>query len=293
MSIVSCVIPCPDLLSLCLKTQRHWGTTFVRPEPKSRIKRLSEGGGEGEEVYQCVKGDCVEGQQTSRIVHIHCYSLRRIRRGEGVGDGCSVCIVTDRVVIIIGAEQTPGMIIHSKHTVTFVSSPADSFVAHWYINLSSPFHLPVTTTGQITFTQQLRPPVESVRVIRIRLVLLHTRHLPVVVGQFELSVDCVCVERELTGIWWRRTRCIAAAVINYICWFTDGGSWHQRSEIVKAVGSAWMKFKTHLHFHRPGLKNLTPAGFTLKREVGQTCSLHFSVYKHGLNTALSNRGQSL
>ena len=87
---------------------------------------FSECGVEGVEVDQCVRGDSVEGQSASRTVHIHCYSVRD-RGGEG-GDGCSSLIVTDRVTFI-RAEQTPGLIIVSKCTVT-VSSPADSSVTH-------------------------------------------------------------------------------------------------------------------------------------------------------------------
>ena len=110
--------------SLC-STQRQPGT--IEPEPKPRKQRFfSEGGAEGVEVDQCVRGDSVEGQSASRTVHIHCCSVRGGGGGGGGGDGCSSLIVPDRVTSI-RAAQTPGLIIPSKHTV---SSPADSSVTH-------------------------------------------------------------------------------------------------------------------------------------------------------------------
>uniref|UniRef100_G3NAL7 Uncharacterized protein n=1 Tax=Gasterosteus aculeatus TaxID=69293 RepID=G3NAL7_GASAC len=103
--------------------------TRTRPEPEPRIKRFSECGAEGVEVDQCVRGDSVEGQRASRTVHIHCYSTRGGGGGGGGGDACYCLIVTDRVTSI-RADQTPGLIIVSKHTVSTVSFPPDSSVTH-------------------------------------------------------------------------------------------------------------------------------------------------------------------
>ena len=177
--------------------QKHWGTRPV--DPKSRIERLSECGVEGVEVDQRVRGDSVEGQSSSRNVHINWNSVR----DWGGTNGCLSLIVNDRVTIIIRADQPPGLIIKSKHTVITESFPSDSSVTHWYINPSSPLHLPVTATSQTSCTQQLPPVFKPVWMIRIRLILFHKCHLPVVVRQFEFSVYCVCVDCELTGIWWR------------------------------------------------------------------------------------------
>ena len=88
---------------------------------------FSECGVEGVEVDQCVRGDSVEGQSASRTVHIHCCSVRD--RGGGGGGECSSVVVTYRVTSI-RAAQTPGLIIVSKHTVLYASSPADSSVTH-------------------------------------------------------------------------------------------------------------------------------------------------------------------
>ena len=120
---------------------------------------------------QIVGGDSEEGQSASRIVHIHCYSV-------GGGHVCSCVIVRD-IVAIIRAAQVPVPIIPSKHTVETVSSPVDSSVTHWYINMSSPLCLQVTATSQTSCTQQLRQLFKSVWMIKIRLFLLHIDHLPV------------------------------------------------------------------------------------------------------------------
>lgn len=64
----------------------------------------------------------------------------------------------------------------------------------------APLRLPVRAAAQTAAAQQLATEVESVRVIGIRLILVDVRHRPVVVGQPEFSVDCVCVKREFTEI---------------------------------------------------------------------------------------------
>ena len=154
---------------------------------------------------QCVRGDSVEGQSASRIVQIHCHPVGvkvRVRvRVRGGMEGSPSFIVIDSK--IIGALQTPGLIISSKPALSFVSFCYDSFVRHRYINHSSPLDLPVTATGQTISAQQLLPAVKPLWVIRVRLLHFHCCHLPVVVGQFEESVYCVCVHYEFTGPWWR------------------------------------------------------------------------------------------
>lgn len=134
-------------------------------------------------------------------VHIHSYSVRA--GGGGGGDVYRFVIVPHRVTNSIGADQTPGLIVPSKQTVVSVSFPADPSVSHRYVKSSTPLDLPVGATGQTVTTQKLRPVVKPVWMIRIRLILVHVWHLPVVVRQPDLSVYCVCVERELTWIWWR------------------------------------------------------------------------------------------
>ncbi|KAJ0050816.1 hypothetical protein NL108_006954 [Boleophthalmus pectinirostris] len=106
-------------------TQRHGGA--FRPEHKPREQSVSECGVEGVEVGQLVRGDCVEGQRTSRTVHKHCYSPRR--GGPGLTEGGLLVIMPNRETIF-RAGQTPGLIIVSKHTVKNASFPCDSSVRH-------------------------------------------------------------------------------------------------------------------------------------------------------------------
>ena len=206
-------------------TQTHW-TRPASPEPKSRIKRFSERGVVCVEVDQWVRGDSVEGQSASRTVHIHCYSVRDRGGGGGGGGGggCS-CVVVPDMVTVHRALQTPRLIIPSKPAVISDSSPVDSSVTHWYINMSPPLCLPVTATSQSSCTQQLTP-VESVRMIGIWLFLLHVDHLPVVVRQFDLSVYCICVDCEFTGIWWRNKTQLQLFIYHLFNY------WHQMFEWV-------------------------------------------------------------
>ena len=176
-----------EVVSFLQRTHRHWGV--VCPEPKTRIKRLSECGVEGAEVDQWVRGDTVEGQSASRTVRIHCYFTR------GGGEDLSFFIVTDSVSLM-RAEKTPWLIVPSKSAVVTESFPSDSSVSHCYTSLSSPLDLPVTVT-----TQHLRPGVKSLWMIRIWLLYCHICHLLVVVRQFEVFVHCVCVKCEFTEIW--------------------------------------------------------------------------------------------
>lgn len=85
------------------------------------------------EVEQGVRGDSEEGQSASGTVHIHRYSVRDGRGGAGGGrggDGGSRLIVPDGVTADVGAVQTPGLIVPSKHNVVNVSFPLDSSVTH-------------------------------------------------------------------------------------------------------------------------------------------------------------------
>ena len=156
------------------------------------------------EVDRRVGGDSVEGQNASRTVHIHSYS---VRDGGGRGQqGRLRFIVIHKVRIVFGASQSPGLIVPSKPAVSSVSSPGHSPFSHRYVNSASPLHLPVTATGQSSLAQQLFPEVEPVRGPpprcrgRGRRVVVGQRHRPVVVGQLDGSVDRVCVHSEFTGI---------------------------------------------------------------------------------------------
>ena len=269
-------------LSLLQRAQRHWGTS-LETKAKARIKRLSECGVKGVEVDHCVRRDFVEGQSASRTVHIHCYLVRD--RGGG-DDGCSTVIVPDIVTTTIWADQSPGQIILSKHTVITVSFPSNSSVGHRYRNSSSPFNLPVTATSKYSCAQQLRTGVKSVWMIRKQLILPQICHFPVVVRHFDISVYCVCVNCKFTGIWGREqdTIWLQLLICHLLIYFMTVWSWHQRVEWVMSqfedggmcASLFWVtSWETHLHFLRPGVNHWTPPGSILK-EGGVRCAHHLA-----------------
>ena len=117
----------------------------------------------------------------------------------GAGEDCYTTVVPDRVTIIM-TIKTPGLVVLSKPAVLTRSFPCDSSVCHSYLNTSSPLHLPVTAASQTLSTQHLGPGVKSLWVIRMRLNLFNPLHLPEVLRQREISVGCVWVQCESTGI---------------------------------------------------------------------------------------------
>lgn len=162
---------------------------------------MSEFDVEGVEVDGRVGGHSVEGQDAGRTVHIHSHSVR-----DGGGrerDEC-LCVVVPHRVKVIGAAQTPGLVVPSEPAGLLVAFPSDSSESHRDIHLSVPLHLPVTATAQTISAQQLTEDVESVGLVGIRLLLVHQLHLPVAVGQPEVPVCGDRVECEVTGNWWRK-----------------------------------------------------------------------------------------
>lgn len=121
-------------------------------------------------------------------------------RGREVRDGGDVypnVIVKGRVAFI-RTNKTPRLIILSKPA--FGTASTNSFIGHRNINLSSPPHFPVTVTSQAVATQQLRKVLKPLWMSRIWLVLGHCRDHPVVVGQFDVSLDCDGVNCEFAVI---------------------------------------------------------------------------------------------
>ena len=247
---------------LLQRTQSHWGTRPVRPEPKPRIKRFSERGVGGVEVDQCVRGDSVEWQRAGRIVHIHRYSVWA-GGGGGGGDVCGFVIVPHGVTDGIRADQTPRLIVPPKQALVSVSFPADSSVSHCYVDSAAPLHLPVTATSQIITAQQLRPVVKSVWMIGIWLILLHMGHHLVAVRQFDLLVQCVCVELEFAEIWWREQEAIQLQLLIhhlFIYLENDDGIRNLKEE-------QYVTKKRHLHFFSPGFNHSSPPGSILKEQA--------------------------
>ncbi len=134
----------------------------------------------------CVR-DAVEGQSAGRHVQIHSYSCR-IRRWDRYA---SVHIIVPGSESIRRTVQTPGFFTASKPTV-IPSFPADFFICHCYISLtSSPFSLPVTASSQNLSTQNLLKALKSVWMIRIRLLLLNMCCFSIILRQREFNMCCV------------------------------------------------------------------------------------------------------
>ena len=199
VGVCMCVCACVWLQP----SQRHWGTNTLKPKPREEVL-LGECGVEGVDECQCVWGPSytwghsVEGQRASRPVQIHSYS-GGARGGET--DDCFSIVVPGIVTTIIITLKTPGLVVPSKTDVITLSTPCDSSVCHSYTNTSSPLHLPVMAASQTLSTQHLSPEVKSLWVIRIWMILFTPHHLPEVLRQREMSVSCVWVQCEFTGIW--------------------------------------------------------------------------------------------
>lgn len=171
----------------------------TRPEPKPGVKGFCESGGQGVEVDGRGGGGSVEGQGARRTVHVHPQSVAGGGRGRG-RDELSLAVVAHGVAAFVGAAQAPGHVVEAKLAVVAASFTADVSVSHRDLHLPFPPHLPEAAVGQTLCTHHLGPEVESIGVVWIQLLLLHARHLPVVVGQPELPVHRVRVDGEPTGI---------------------------------------------------------------------------------------------
>ena len=149
------------------------------------------------QVSECVRGDAVEGQSAGRPVQVHSYSSGA---GGGVRYGSVFIIVPGRVTVR-KALQTPGLVITSQCGLTTLPFPLDAFIRQRYMSPTpTPLSLPVAASSLTLSTQHLIPPVKSLWVVRIPLLLSHTCHLSVPLREREISACCVWVQCELTGI---------------------------------------------------------------------------------------------
>lgn len=165
---------------------------------------MGEFGVQGVEMDRFSRGGSVEGQAAGRLVDVHAYLMVGSGGGAG-GDELPLVIVADGITAVVGAAQTPGHVVESELAVVAVSFASDSSVAHRDLHLPAPYDLPVAAVRKAFIAQNLGPPVEPVRVIRIGADLVHTRDLPVVIGQSQFSIHRVWVDGDPTGIWWRKT----------------------------------------------------------------------------------------
>lgn len=195
------------------------------PEPKTSIKRFREFCLEGVEMDRCCWRSSVEGQRATWMVHIHSYFVVGSRSWAG-GDELPFVIVADRITVAVGAAQTPGHVVESKLTVIAVSFTPSSFIAHRDLSLPTPDNLPVRAIRKAFLAQNLGPVIKSFFMVRVILSIIHTSHFPVVFWQLEFSVYCVCVDCELTGIWYREQTIQLQLLLIYWhlddSWITDG-----------------------------------------------------------------------
>lgn len=180
---------------------RHGGVVgpVPKPKPEGRVHRRSEGGLEGVEVVEFIRGDGVERHNASRDVYINSYSAGHVGRFYH----CVRCflLVVPEGVLPFSADETPALVIPTQPAVGRGSFPADSFVAHGYDHRSLSLHLPVTAASQWVSAEQLPAAVvEAVWVIRVWLLFLHHGHRPVVIRQLQVPVSRVWVKFNHTRI---------------------------------------------------------------------------------------------
>ncbi len=87
-----------------------------------------------------------QGQSSCTVIHKHSYST-----ADGLHRENSLYVIVFEWVSGARAEQTPGLIIRSKHTLITVSLPADALIWHWYKHTSTPLQLPVTASTHTLF----------------------------------------------------------------------------------------------------------------------------------------------
>ena len=139
-------------------------------------------------------------------------------------------IVPDR----IRPMQTPRPVVSKCSSRTPASLP-DASIRHSYQNPFLHLHLPVMASSQTLSTQHLLLFIKPIWVIRMRMVLLHHLHPPVVLRQREGSVSCVWVQCEITGIYrteerrWIRTVCLDVYIsilsVSERLFLSDGHEW--------------------------------------------------------------------
>lgn len=148
-------------------------------------------------VTESPRGDTVEGQGATRPVQIHSNPV-------GARRGCWYfyrLVVMLSAVVILRAEQTPGLICVSKPTEVRASPPTDP--PHHHSNVhpaSSPLHLPVVASGEAFATQHLGDTLKPAGVIWVLLCLPDPRHLLSTIVQKERLGNCVCVQSQRTCI---------------------------------------------------------------------------------------------
>lgn len=100
-------------------------------------------------------------------------------------------------------SRLQGLFIASKTAVNSFSVPTDSSISHRNLRPTVPLYFPVTAATLALSTQQLKAAIKSLRVVWIWLLLPPACHCSVFIRQNEVSVCCVQVQCEFTGILWK------------------------------------------------------------------------------------------
>lgn len=141
--------------------------------------------------------DIVKRQRSTPKVQIHTYPATAGRR-----DGHALLIMLKQTRRV-GAVQTPGLGVVAQLAVAPSSTPGHVFVADADGNASgaAPLHLPVAAAGHPGAAQHLGPAGEASRVVRVGLRLETRGDLSATVGEAEIRVGRVCVQRYVAVIW--------------------------------------------------------------------------------------------
>lgn len=168
-------------------------------EPEPGKERLGEGGAEGVEEGQRPVGTLffhhIEGQSPRRPVQEDCHLVGR--GPDEVGAGA----VVPGLVAIGAAAHAPGGGVLPQPAGIVHGLPVYSPVGHTHKDPPTPLCLPVVAAHQPLAAQHLRPEMEAVLVVQVRL-LDAAGGSPAIGGQSEAPVCRVGLQPECLGVWW-------------------------------------------------------------------------------------------
>lgn len=118
------------------------------PHTKSRVDRFSKGGVDSVQKSHAIT-DIVECKNSTRVVQVDADPVRRWGRKL-----CAPVVVHERV-LVVGAVQTPGLVIPAQAAVVPAPFAADSLVGDGHVDLRPPpVQLPVAASPRHTLSTQ-------------------------------------------------------------------------------------------------------------------------------------------
>lgn len=123
----------------------------------------------------------------------------------GCGHGHALLVVLEQTGRV-GAVQAPRLGVVSELGVAAASAPVHVLIAHadGHPSCAPPLYLPVAASGHTGSAQHLGPAGEARRVFRVGLRVQSRGHRSPAVGEAQIRVGCVRVQREVTVIWTRQ-----------------------------------------------------------------------------------------